>query len=460
MTAAGSVFAQETLRAGYFLEDYKYRHTLNPAFGNNQGFVAIPVLGNFNVAMMSNVGVNTFLYKMPNGQLTTFMNNSVDANTFLGKLNNINKLNVDFSTPIIAVGFKGLGGYNTVTIGVRTEAGISLPKDLFTFMKLGMTSDETKYNFKNLSASADAYAEIALGHSHQVNERLRLGGTLKVLLGAGHASAKISNMDVTMSGDKWEIDATGKLEMSAGEGLYVPTKAEAGKVEDKPNMANNIEWGDIEYNDFHIAGWGLALDGGAVYKVNDALEVSASVTDFGFITWNNTYKGHTDNNPWVFDGFHNIPFNSDQPDYDDNKLDQQVDDLLDDLQDLVNFNRTQTGRNQARMLTTNIHLGGEYKMPFYNKLSASVLYTAHLKGPYSWNEGRIYANVSPVKWFNASINYGISEFGSSMGWILNFHPKGFNVFIGSDHQFFNITPQVVPVGHANMSVSFGFNAAF
>lgn len=44
--------------------------------------------------------------------------------------------------------------------------------------------------------------------------------------------------------------------------------------------------------------------------------------------------------------------------------------------------------------------------------------------------------------------------------MINFHPKGFNFFIGSDHQFFSVTPQFVPVGHATANINLGFNVTF
>ncbi len=44
--------------------------------------------------------------------------------------------------------------------------------------------------------------------------------------------------------------------------------------------------------------------------------------------------------------------------------------------------------------------------------------------------------------------------------MLNFHPKGFNFFVGTDHQFFRLTPQFAPVGHAMASVNLGFNVTF
>ena len=36
----------QSLNSAYFTDDYKFRHTMNPAFGNDQGYVSIPGLGN------------------------------------------------------------------------------------------------------------------------------------------------------------------------------------------------------------------------------------------------------------------------------------------------------------------------------------------------------------------------------------------------------------------------------
>lgn len=65
-----------------------------------------------------------------------------------------------------------------------------------------------------------------------------------------------------------------------------------------------------------------------------------------------------------------------------------------------------------------------------------------------------------MKCFDASVSYAISSFGSSFGWILNVHTKGFNFFVGSNHQFFKVTPQFVPVHHATADINLGINFPF
>ena len=178
------------------------------------------------------------------------------------------------------------------------------------------------------------------------------------------------------------------------------------------------------------------------------------------MTWNNVKKGETPYTEWTFDGFKDIAFDEDSPNYEENKLDEQISRLGDDLEDCFNFRRVEDNGSRATMLSTTIHIAGEYEMPFYKNLTAGLLLTQRINGAFSWTEGRLSANCKPTKWFDVSANYAISTFGSSFGWMINFHPKGFNFFIGSDHQFFNLTPQIVPVGHANANVTFGFNVTF
>ena len=88
-----------------------------------------------------------------------------------------------------------------------------------------------------------------------------------------------------------------------------------------------------------------------------------------------------------------------------------------------------------------MNIGAEYVLPYYKNLKFGLLSSTHFNKPFTWSEARLSANVAPVRWFEASVNYAISSFGSSLGWVLNFHPNGFNFFIGTDHMITKVTPQ-------------------
>ena len=462
IAAAGIFFcgtaSAQALHSGYFLEGYTYRHLMNPAFEPERNYVSIPGIGNINMGTQSNVGLNTFLYPYGNGKLTTFMNSAVSSDEFLGKLKDNNRINMNMNLTLLSVGFRAWGGFNTFDVSLRSNTSLNLPRGLFEFMKVGMDGTNPVYEMDGLGISSNNYAEIALGHSHQINERLRIGAKVKALLGLGNASIKMTDMKVQMAENQWMVQANGELNASV-KGLTLPTKGESGKTLNNPSEATLIDWDNMDIDSPGLSGYGMAVDLGATYKLLDNLTLSAALLDLGFISWSNTIKGATSNEPWLFDGFHNIAMGSDDPNG-DKPLEDQLEDLGKDVENYASFHRTETGGSATKMLGATLNIGADYAFPLYDKLHFGFLSSTRINGPYSWSEGRLSANVSPVKWFDAGVKYGLSTFGSSFGWILNFHPCGFNFFVGMDHTLTKVTPQYIPVGNANTNVSLGFNITF
>ena len=448
----------QALHSGYFLEGYSYRHQLNPAFAGERNYISIPALGNINIGTQGNIGVGTFLFPQ-NDQLTTFMHSSISGEEFLSGLKDNNRINANINLTLLSAGFHAWGGFNTVDINLRSNTSMNLPYDLFAFMKMGMTGNETHYHMENLDIESNNYVELAFGHSRKINDKLNVGGKLKFLLGGANLSMKMTEMDVTMAQDKWMVRANGEMNASL-KGLMMLTKEESGRKLDNPSQRDLIDWDNIDVDSPGLGGFGMAIDLGATYKIMDDLTLSAALLDFGFISWNNTIKAATSNSAWEFDGFKNIAVDSELGDDDPNSLNSQLDAIGKDLEDYASFHRTENGVKRTAMLGATLNIGAEYAFPLYNKLHFGFLSSTRIKGKYSWSEGRISANVAPIKWFDAGVNYAISSFGSSFGWLLNFHPRGFNFFIGMDHLMGKVTPQFIPVKSGNMNVSLGFNVTF
>lgn len=452
----------QALRSAYFLEGYVYRHQMNPALMGERNYVSIPMLGNMNIALQGNVGLSDFIYKYngdPKYNLTTFLNSTVGRNEFLDKLHTKNRLNTNIDMSILSFGFHKWGGFNTFDLGVRSHTSANMPYGLFDFMKSGMDAVEgNTYSFKNLSVNTNNYVETSFGHARQLLDgKLGVGAKFKLLFGAGNARAKIEQMDVTMSQEQWHIVAKGTLDASV-KGGYFETKEEVD--------ANNVPTGRYELDGFDLespglGGFGMAIDLGATYKMDDFVEgltLSAAILDFGFISWNSHLRASNDGKQeFTFDGFKDIAINTDNG---GKEIGDQIDDLGDDLGDIFKFYDNGNSGRRATMLAATLNIGAEYALPYYKKLRFGFLSTTRLNGPMSWSEGRFSANVAPIGWFDASVNYACSTFGSSLGLVLNFHPKGFNFFIGTDHMITKVTPQFVPVHNANANVSLGFNITF
>ena len=230
---------------------------------------------------------------------------------------------------------------------------------------------------------------------------------------------------------------------------------------DETNSQGHNELSGFDVDGGGLGGFGLGFDLGAVYKMDDFVEgltLSASLLDLGFIHWNNTLRART-TGEYTFSGF-KLPIVVDGEDNDPGTLDNQLEDLGDDLADMFNFYEEKVDGGRTTALAATLNIGAEYALPWYKKLRFGFLSSTYFNRPFTWSEGRFSANVAPVSWFEASVNYACSSFGSSLGWVLNFHPNGFNFFIGTDHMITRVTPQYIPVGNANATVSLGFNITF
>ncbi|MDE5694294.1 MAG: hypothetical protein K2I09_10335, partial [Duncaniella sp.] len=273
----------QNLQSGYFDDNYLYRFQSNPAFGNEgHGFVAMPGLGNLNVGTSGTIGVENIFYNV-NGKTTTLLNPGVSASEVLDGLKDKNRLGINMRETVLAFGFSGLGGYNTFSISARADMGFSLPKDIFRLAKEGL--ENTTYDLSHLNARGAGWAEIALGHSHKINDRLRIGATLKLLAGVASVQTNVNTASLQLREDTWIAGVDAELQTSLKNIRYKTKYNE----DTRRNYVNGIEIEDFS----PISGYGMAVDLGAVYRLNDDWEFSASLLDLGFISWDNNHVAST-----------------------------------------------------------------------------------------------------------------------------------------------------------------------
>ena len=219
LMASGTAMAQN-LNSAYFTDDYMFRHDMNPAYGNSQNYVSIPALGNINVNVQGNFGYQDVVLHNPMyGQeagakkMTSFMNPYISSDEALnGFSKGNNRVVGDVGITILSAGFKAFGGYNTVELSSKTSFGVSLPYELFEFAKNTGNKD---YEIGDISARARSYAELAFGHSRQINDKLRLGAKLKFLFGIANGDLCLENVRADLSGtDKWTITGKANAQVS------------------------------------------------------------------------------------------------------------------------------------------------------------------------------------------------------------------------------------------------------
>ena len=271
--------AQNT-NSAYFTEGYNYRYQLNPAFANEKNFISIPVAGNVNAAMRGTIGLEDIFYNV-DGTTTTFMNPAVDA-SFLNNINDMSRLGGEFNLNLLSVGFKGLKGYNTISVNLKGGLDSRIPKTLFSFLKEGI--ENKTYDISGFDIHSDLYGEIALGHSHQINQKWRVGGALKFILGGANIDAQFNKAQLTLGEDAWSAVTNAQIQASV-KGL---------KYESEYNEDTNREYvNGMSFDGAGLNGFGMALDLGAEFKPNQDWAFSLALLDFGFISWNNNMVAST-----------------------------------------------------------------------------------------------------------------------------------------------------------------------
>ena len=447
----------QQLNSAYFTNDYKFRHTMNPAFGNEQNYVSMPGFGNVNVSTMGNFGYEDVIFDNPmfpstsKDRLTTFMNPYIStADALKGFNSGDNKILGDVSITVLSAGFKGFGGYNTVELNARTSFGVSMPYELFEFAK--NTGNRT-YNIGNISANGQAFAELAFGHSRQINEKLRVGAKVKLLFGAGRGDVNIDNVKADLAADdKWTVSGHAKSEVSV-KGFTYKTEEKEYKEEGRGTYQYV---NDVDVDGAGLGGFGLAFDLGGVYKINNDFTVSAALLDLGFIKWSNNMVAVNGGEEFVFNGFHDVAVNEDRG---GSTLSMQGDKYADQLADFANLQDKGDEGGRTTGIGATLNLGCEYTLPVYRKITFGVLSSTRFRGDYSWTEARVSANWTPLKWIDGGVNMAFGSYRNSFGWVLNFHPKGYNFYVGMDHTLGKVSKEFIPL-NSNAAVSVGMSVAW
>lgn len=440
------VIVAQTALSSYFLDGTFYNSKINPAMKAERGYFSL-LVGNTSVRTKGNVGISDFLYPRGENELATFMSGSVNAEEFLGKLPSDVRLGADLDETILAGGFRMLGGYFSLGVSLHSTVNMALPKGFFELAKKGLNGNS--FSLSGVNINTMNYAAATIGYSYDIFDGFRIGVNAKYLVGLAHADIYVDKLNVELNEQHWMIESHAQMQAA----IYYDAKLKM----DENNVVNGVEF-KLEDLMTQPSSNGFAVDLGLVYDMGayvPGLTFSASVVDLGFINWKHMKRGHSTDAKVEFNGFGEIDYNDAE-----NVVEAELERLAEDASKMVEFNYDGSSSVKTGLNTT-MYLGAEYNMPFYRPLSVGVLYAQRFSSFESskWYEARGYINISPLKWFELSVNYGYGTYGPSLGWMLNFHPAGINLFVGSDYMITKVTPQYIPLDNMNAHVTFGLSLA-
>ena len=456
------------LRTSYFMEGTHYRQQLNPALTPTKGYFNLSVIG----AVNATVGSTSLGYQ----DIIDIIDDGDDFYTkpdFMNRLKDNNKLNVNFSTEILSAGWYKGKNFWSFNIGLRTDIGANLTKNMFTFLNEMETVEEnwrnSNYDISGQQLNINAYTEIGLGLSRQINSRLTVGARVKALLGIGNMELKLNR--VAMSANLPSDQQINQWSSESYWNSMTPSQAAQAAQELKDKFNNyhaNLTVGaelkssfkglelqeeegkdyvtdfDFDSGKLGIAGYGFGIDLGAYYKILDNLTVSASVLDLGFISWSKSSTKIASANPDPIDIKGSTYANMVDPN-NPNTVMNAVNQLQNDAQgymdrvtngDVLDYDMLQLEVSDAKesrksRLASTLVLGAEYGF-FNNKLAVGVLSTTRFVQPDALTELTFSANYRPKSWFNVALSYSaIQSAGKSFGLGLKLGP----LFVGTDYMF-------------------------
>lgn len=423
------------LRTSYFMEGSHYRQQLNPALAPGRGYINFPAIGSLNASVnSSSLGYQDVIDIIDNSEGGDFFMNS----DFIGRLENVNNLNVNLSTDILSAGWYKGKNFWSFNIGLRNDIGASIPKSMFEFLRNMDGLDVNDWNrLANIdenvgkqSLEINSYAEVGIGFARNINSRLTVGGRVKALLGIGNLKLRVN--DITVKSDisgyqgvDWDNLTNEQLENLRGTAkISVDATLESSSkmIELPQNDEGYID--EIEFGSFGLAGYGAAIDLGVSYKLLDKLTLSASVLDLGFLNWNKK-------NTSVARAKANQSYDLTNP----NELYDFVDvvssgEVLN--YDMLQMTVEETGKESRNTsLTSTVVVGAEYEL-LGDWLAVGALYTTRFAQPKTLSELTFSANIRPKNYFNLAVSYSVLQAaGKTFGVAAKLGP----LFVGTDYMF-------------------------
>lgn len=433
----------QSSQTGYFTDSNLYRHTMNPAMGNETNYFSVPAMGSSNFSFRGNLALRDIFYQV-NGRTATFLHPNLTSYEVLKNIKENNRFGFNADVQIFSIGFDKFDGYNTVSVNLRGNAHLRVPGELFRLVKEEITNKT--YDINNINAHAHAYMEIALGHSRQISEELRLGATMKILLAGSNIDAQLNKAQLTLNEDKWTITSDAEVKASSKGFVYKTTINED---------TNNSYVDGANMDGIGINGGGLAVDLGAVYQLDDTWSFSASIIDLGFINWRNNMVASTNGLKTFTTDEYIFSLDDDQ----DNNVDDELDRFKNGLSSLYELEDMGNSGSTLNGIGTTINLGASYILPSYQQLKFGLLNTNHIQKNFSWSDLRASANWTYSDYLSTSLSVAYGTYGGSMGWMVNFHPKKFNIYLAMDAFTGKLTKQYIPLSGAG-SFHVGLNIPF
>ena len=378
-----------------------------------------------------------------------------DLDNLERKLSRMNYAMVNTDIDLLGAGFGIKEWYFTFLVSNHTSTQISYPHDIVS-LKDGNWDvnggNPVKVNLNNLGVNSTLWNSIGISASKDIREGLRLGLRLQYLNGMADLNTRRTTVSLNTTADPITLDAEVKYKVNSSlpVKLTFASNGLVNGVDFTPALQNPI--GNYIFN----GNRGLAVDGGVIYDLDEATQLSASFTDLGFIWWKKNVNNLTGAGKFVFSGI------------DINKyiLNPAQNDLLVALKDsLVNAFQASAAKNSyITALPLNLYAGITREL--VPNLRAGAMTWIEINSLHIRPSLTLSLNFTPFKAFAATMSYTImnNKF-NQIGTGFAFGGRGAQFYILTDNIPVRFTRDVStsliwPYNARMISLRFGVNLFF
>ena len=402
----GVITSSAQMRTAYFMEGSYFRTDMNAALAPTRGYIKLPMVGGLGIDFSNNYfSVDNFFYKRDGG-IYTFLNNGVSADEFLGKLGNQGKMSLNLNTSILGFGAHTKKIFWNFGINLRSNTEITLSKDMFAALK---NLSNGYYDLGNTHLSNREYIDVGLGFAIPIKEFMTFGFRVKGLVGIADISMKMDKMYLDVNENIVKAELMGGIRanapfLSSNYAVGGPLSTEGLFLSDPSAILKGVK------------SWGLGADLGFEFRFwEDHIKVSVAANDIGFIKWHasSTVNAKGSAN-FSYDGFNLTTGEA--------KIDGGY-----------NAEMAASEGQYITRLSCSLNGGVEVNM-LNNWIAVGLLSHTEFCQNFTRTELTASVNFRIGRWLSTSFSHTFLNGNQPgvLGWALNLHPPGLNVFLGAD----------------------------
>jgi hypothetical protein len=415
----------------YLMHSIPQANQLNPALtGPCRLYISLPVISSVRQSIRNTgFGFNDVFYT---GTGDNSDNYYIDMDKLDKELGRMNYFLVNTDVDLLGFGFPVRDWYLTFGISSHISLQASYPHDIV------LLADENwdvnsgtigPVSINNLEMNTTGWNSFGISASKEIRNGLRVGARLKYLNGMANVRTQRSEIElnkttnpVTLQADiNYEINSSIPVEVTVG------SNGMLNNIGFKPAMRN------LAGNYLFTGNHGMSIDAGLTYDIDEATQVSASITDLGFVHWKKNLNTFSESETFVFT----------ETDLDQIVSNPGSDNLLTSLLDSVH-NSVQVSPSPDRYYTaTPVNLYGGITRELLPNLKAGAMTWIEINSMQVRPSLTLSMNYCPFKEFAATISYTLMN--------NKFNQVGAGLVFGNKDVRFYILTDNIPVRYTKVA---------